>query len=282
MKKAPLFIGAEEFRSRAKEKPEGVGDVAVRASDIETEIKAGDEDRTVQLTISTPSVDRAGDTIAQDGWVLDNFRKNPVVLFNHDPDSLIGIADKVWIEGGKLKAIAEFQPPEISRFADAIYRMLIHPKRFIRAASVGFIPLKYAFTTDPARRYGVDFISQELCEFSICAVPANQDCLTDAKSAGIDISPVLDWAEDQVARCGDNARIVKLAESVLGSKGDDLVTLAWAERILATSGKQIVPVGHVVITPDRAKKINDLEAAATRDRLAKKRARDLDVIRARG
>jgi HK97 family phage prohead protease len=241
MKKPPLFMGVQEFCNRAKDNPDDIKDAAVRASEMDTEIKAGAEgDRTVQFTISTPSVDRMNDTIAVDGWKLDNYRKNPQVLFNHQADTTIGIAEKVWIEDNKLKAIAEFQPPEISRFADAIYRMLTHPKKFIRAVSVGFRPLTYSFTEDPKRAYGINFLTQELLEFSVCSIPANQDCLMDAKSVGIDIAPMLDWCEDQMKRAGDNARIINLAEGVLGGKGDDPASLAWAERIVGAAGQAII------------------------------------------
>jgi HK97 family phage prohead protease len=158
-------------------------------------VKAGTEERQVQFVISSAAVDRMGDTISVDGWDLGNFKKNPVVLWSHDPTMPIGVADKIWAEGGKLKAIAEFQPADINPFADSIYKMLTHPKRFLRATSVGFIPKEYAFSKDPNRTFGVDFLKQELTEFSICAIPANPEALMGAKSAGIDIAPFRLWAE---------------------------------------------------------------------------------------
>lgn len=295
MAKPRVFGSIEEFR-RAHEgldKTPGeqvlpkIGDedtVQVRAS-LDTEVKAGEGDsRTLTFTISSPAVDRMGDTIAIAGWKLDNYRKNPVVLWGHDAgDFPVAKSNKIWIEGDKLKSEAEFIPadnPATGKHADGILQL--YKGGFLSATSVGFQPLKYAFTDDPKRRFGIDFLEQELLEYSLVTVPANAEALIEGRAAGIDVTPMLDWCEDQIKRAGDNSRIVKLAESVLGGKGDDLVSLAWAERIVAAAGKIIAPAGHVVISPDRAKKIGELEAAATRDRLAKKRARELDVIRARG
>src|SRR5262245_46070666 len=42
---------------------------------------AGNESRNYTFTISSSSVDRMGDTIAIDGWQLEAYRKNSVVLY---------------------------------------------------------------------------------------------------------------------------------------------------------------------------------------------------------
>src|SRR3982074_2078635 len=49
---------------------------------------AGDSSRTFTFTISSATVDRMGDSIAVDGWRLDNFKRNPVVLWGHDGSML--------------------------------------------------------------------------------------------------------------------------------------------------------------------------------------------------
>src|SRR5947208_1044841 len=40
--------------------------------------------RQKQFVISTASVDREGDTVAPEGWVLQEYERNPVVLWAHD------------------------------------------------------------------------------------------------------------------------------------------------------------------------------------------------------
>lgn len=175
-------------------------DANVRAS-FDTEIKAEGDSRSLTFVISTASVDRMGDTIAVDGWKLDRFRKNPVVLFAHDASSLpVAKASKVWIEQGRLMATAEFTPSGLARFNDTVFEML--KAGFLNATSVGFSPLKYAFTDDPQRRFGIDFMEQELLEFSVVPVPANAEALIQARSAGIDIAPVRDWMEAALRKDG--------------------------------------------------------------------------------
>jgi HK97 family phage prohead protease len=269
-----LYGSIEEFRQAAKTAQDGDAsnvDARVRAS-LDTEVKVKDGvERTLTFSISTASVDRMGDTIAVDGWKLDSFRKNPVVLWAHDSSGLpVAKAPKIWIEGEKLMADAEFTPPGMARFNDVVFEM--YKQGFLSATSVGFMPLKYAFTEDPKRRFGIDFLEQELLEFSMVPVPANAEALIEGRSAGIDVAPVLDWCEDQIKRCADSARIIKLAESVLGSGGDDVVALAWAERIVGASGKAVVS----------RERIEKIERAARAERLRRKAERDLDVIRARG
>lgn len=227
------FQSIDAFREAAKAEP--VAEARVRAS-FDTEIKAGDGDRSLTFVISTATVDRMGDTIAVDGWKLDNYRKNPVVLWAHDATSLpVAKADKVWIEGGRLMASAEFTPAGMARFNDAVFEML--KAGFLSATSVGFAPLKYAFTDDPQRRFGIDFMEQELLEFSVVPIPANAEALIQGRAAGIDVAPVAEWCEAALRRAG-----------------------------------------KAVISIDR---LDAIERAAKNARLASKRNRELDLIRAR-
>lgn len=236
---ARQFGSIEEFRQAAREGKEPVSDGRVRAS-LNTEVKVkADQERTLIFTISSSAVDRMGDTIAVEGWKLDKYRTNPVVLWGHDStDFPVAKSNKIWIEGDKLKSEAEFIPannPATGKHAEGILQL--YKGGFLSATSVGFNPLKYAFTDDPQRRFGIDFMEQELLEYSLVTVPANAEALIEGRAAGIDISPMLDWCEQQMNRSGDNERIIKLAENVLGSKGDDVGTLAWANRIVGASGK---------------------------------------------
>jgi len=234
------------------------------------EVKAQEETRSILFKISTASVDRMGDTISVDGWKLEAYRKNPVVLWAHDSRMLpVAKAPKVWIEDGALKAEAEFTPLGMAKFNDTVFEM--YKQGFLSATSVGFLPRKYAFSDAPERRNGIDFLEQELLEFSAVPVPANADALIEGKAAGIPVGPLLDWATDQVLRSGDIARILKLAEDIVGGVGDDARLLRWASDILAKQG----------LVPASIERIERIERAARQQRLKEKRARDQDVIRAR-
>jgi hypothetical protein len=87
---------------------------------------------------------------------------------------------------------------------------------FLSATSVGFMPTKYAFVDDPERRWGIDFLEQELLEFSCVPVPANPEALIDAKAAGIDTAAVREWAEKILATDGLAVIARKKLEAIVG------------------------------------------------------------------
>lgn len=188
----PLILSEDEFRAAAKAGTVPK-DAHLRKAFV-AEVKAIDDAaRAIDFTISTAAVDRMGDTVSVDGWKLENYRTNPVVLWAHDSSMLpVAKASNVRVEDGKLKARAEFMPREISGFANAVFEAL--KGGFLSATSVGFAPLKYNFVDDPQRRFGIDFLEQELLEFSIVPVPANAEALIEARAAGIDIGPIEAWA----------------------------------------------------------------------------------------
>jgi HK97 family phage prohead protease len=143
--------------------------------------------RTMRFVVSTAGVDRDNDTVSADGWLLDNFKRNPTILWAHNYDQPpIGRAQQVTVERGNLVAVIEFVPPEIYEFAGTIYQML--KAGFLNATSVGFRPKKAVQNT---QRGGTDFVEQELLEISIVPVPANADALVVGRS--IDREAVAKW-----------------------------------------------------------------------------------------
>jgi HK97 family phage prohead protease len=187
------LTNAEAIRTALKDGQAVDTGAALRKAFV-AECKAIDsEARTVDFVISTASVDRMGDTIAVDGWKMDTYRKNPVVLWAHDASMLpIAKASNIRVEDGKLKARAEFMPKELSGMSNAVFEMI--KNGFLSATSVGFAPIKYAFSEEPGRKYGIDFIEQELLEFSVVPIPANAEALVEARAAGVDIEPIREWA----------------------------------------------------------------------------------------
>lgn len=148
----------------------------------------------VPFVISTGDLDRGNDKINPDGWDLDNYRKNPVVLWAHNSWSQPPIAKSLreWVEDGKLKSEALFMPKELSSFSHMIGQM--YQKGFMKAVSVGFMAKKWTWSKDKDRPLGIDFEKQELLEYSAVPVPANPEALLEAKAAGIDTGPLFEWA----------------------------------------------------------------------------------------
>jgi HK97 family phage prohead protease len=164
---------------------------AVLLKAVDTVITESDEERVLNFRISTETPDSYNDVIKADGWDLERFEKNPVVLWAHDHrQPPVGQALSVGVEDGDLVASAKFADAETYAFADTVYRLL--KKGFLRATSVGFFPKEWTYDED---RGGYNFIGQELFEFSIVPVPANPDALSLAVKDGIDCAPIKEWAE---------------------------------------------------------------------------------------
>ena len=133
--------------------------------------KALDEDDSgVHITgyASTKDFDRAGDTIVPEAWTkggLNNFEKNPIILFNHNYDKPIGRATglKVTENGLEMKA-------KISKSAPENVATLVK-EGILGAFSVGFRikDADYLEETD-----GLKIKDAELFEVSVVSVPCNQ------------------------------------------------------------------------------------------------------------
>lgn len=182
---------ATKWMTEAEFRKSPTQDAALRKS-FAAEVKA-EAGKPVRFCISTATPDRMGDVISVEGWKLDAYQKNPVVLWAHDRKAPpVAKATKVWIENAKLLMEMEFTARELYPFGAMVGDMV--RGGFINASSVGFRPIKYAFN-DARGICAMDFIEAELLENSIVPVPANAEALVEAKSAGIDLLPMVEWLE---------------------------------------------------------------------------------------
>jgi len=116
---------------------------------------------------STAEFDRAGDSISADAWTkggLNNFEKNPIILFNHDYSRPIGRAKKVTATNDGLHLEAK-----ISKSAGDVAELV--KDGVLGAFSVGFRvkDADYVEETD-----GLRIKDAELFEVSVVSVPCNQ------------------------------------------------------------------------------------------------------------
>lgn len=147
--------------------------------------------RTVTFILTNAVQDRAGDTVAMSGWKLDNYLRNPVILWGHDHDEpAIGRMSRLAVEGDSLVGDVQFADADTNPFADTIFRLV--EGGFISAGSVGFIPLKWSYRENDR---GIDWLEQELIEYSICNVPMNPTALARAVAGGIDLAPLAKRAD---------------------------------------------------------------------------------------
>ncbi len=172
-------------------------------------------DRRIEFRVSTRGVDRDNDTIAPDGWRLDRYKRNPVVLWAHQYDQPpVAKAVSIRVVGDALVASADFVPGEIVPFAETVFQLL--KGGFLSAVSVGFHPVRLMRN---AERGGVDYVEQELLEFSVVPVPANPDALVVGR--GVDRPALAKWLGGDGAR-GDES-VIELADAP--PHGDDEVDI---------------------------------------------------------
>lgn len=138
---------------------------------------------TVEGVFSAEVEDRQGEIVVQSGWMLENYKKNPVVLWAHNSGQPpiakmleIGVNPATnQLEGKMQFAVNEYD------FAATIFNLIIGG--YQNAFSAGFINNKYEIDQVNEKVY---LIENELLEMSVVPVPANQLAL--AKSKGIDVS----------------------------------------------------------------------------------------------
>lgn len=131
----------------------------VKALVDQTEKAATAETGTFEVVITTENIDRYNEIIKMDGWDLDHYRANPVVLWGHDHSRIIGICTELTIEDGQMIAKGKFAPTTEGQELRQLYE-----EGFLKATSVGFIEKE---------REGNVITKAELIEFSFVSVPAN-------------------------------------------------------------------------------------------------------------
>ena len=161
----------------------------------DSEVKIVEGERALSVVITTNDVDRSGDIVEPKGAKLTNFKKNPVVLMAHDYQGLpIGKAADLTKNDTGITAKVIFPEEGTYPLADTVFNL--YKQGFMKAWSIGFIPIKSEDITDDEDKdskivsYGKRFKTWELLEFSACSVPANPNALGNMLSKGIDIEPL--------------------------------------------------------------------------------------------
>ncbi len=129
--------------------------------------EAGDSGK-FEVVASSESVDRQGEIVVQDGIDINNYMKNPVILFGHDYWSLpIGKATEIVRQAGKTVVRGVFASAEANPLAQQVRKL--YEEGILKAVSIGFMPLEYN---------GNQITKSELLELSFVPVPANPEALS--------------------------------------------------------------------------------------------------------
>ena len=121
----------------------------------------------IKGSASTNALDRAGDIIESDAWAkggLENYKGNPIILFNHNYDKPIGRAKDLQVTENGLEISAK-----ISKAAGDVTQLI--KDGVLGAFSVGFKVKDADYMTETD---GYKIKDAELFEVSVVSVPCNQ------------------------------------------------------------------------------------------------------------
>ena len=155
-------------------------------TEIVTRAAAKGEKEIVSFVASTSSPDRYGDIINQNGWNLDKYRKNPIILLNHNASQLPIGRGEVDVVDGQLMVDVEFD------MGDPIAAEVARKTKegFMGAVSVGFNAIESTPRSSLAKdnpyyaKGGQYFDSAELLEISIVTIPANGEAVAAKNFSG--------------------------------------------------------------------------------------------------
>lgn len=143
---------------------------------IPSKVKAINEDGSVKFRLTEKSIDRHGEVVMPKGGKLQNYIKNPVVLFGHG------------FEKQGMMPVGRIDPESIEQTADYIdanvifddegtddFAMLVADKvrnGFLNAGSIGFRAIETSKEPVLDGQVGLTHKKWELMEFSIVPIPA--------------------------------------------------------------------------------------------------------------
>ncbi|GEM_PF-436430 len=159
---------------------------------VEAIPKDAAESRKIPFVLSTYKKDRHGTVLNQDNWHLDNYRRNPIIAYQHNltgsicqepnPDNVIGKCVEIKVEGSgsqkRLVATAIFEPAVTNPLAEKVFQKILFGS--LNSTSVGFLEVgkgRYGTGEEAEGRSEETyyFAGQELLEWSIVNIPSNPE-----------------------------------------------------------------------------------------------------------
>ena len=127
---------------------------------------------------NTTAKDRAGDIVTANAWAkgVDNFRRNPVLLYQHKHDCPIGKVNKITVD--KKGIFVEAAVSEAAESNHGIQTLI--KDGALKSFSVGFKVKDGKYNREEDSMYITDV---ELLEISVVSVPCNQDSLFSVRKS---------------------------------------------------------------------------------------------------
>lgn len=165
----------------------------------------------VEVVVSTGSVDRHNEKINIDGVDLKAYKKNPIVLYGHDYESLpIGKALSIKKNAqGQIVAKVQFAIQEYA-FAKTVYDLIVGG--YLNDVSIGGIVLQW-------NEDYTEILKMEMIEFSVVNIGANRDAKIVSRSFGeksVDeiADEYRDFVSKQIAERAKNMESNELEETI--------------------------------------------------------------------
>ena len=141
-----------------------------------------DNERSFLAVASAESPDRDGDVIEAKGWMLKDYRKNPVVMAFHDYRRLpVGRSIEEFVDTKNNTNRLMFKP-QFANYDEANLMYNLYRDKYLKGFSVGFIPKKSEPVSEEDRWGGRRYSKALLLEVSVAPVPMHQDALSEIKS----------------------------------------------------------------------------------------------------
>lgn len=153
--------------------------MAIRRALIPVEVRVLGDDE-VEITMTTDGLARDGHILEPRGCVLTNYRKNPIQLWQHNPEYPVGTNENIVVYDDKITATCRFAPLGISAKADEIRGLV--KANVIRTVSVTFDGIDGTPLNPNKPRGGQRFTKWELLECSFVSVPSDTDAAVTARA----------------------------------------------------------------------------------------------------
>ena len=201
------------------------------------EFERAEEDGERPVMITTDDIDRMGEVVHPAGVDLENYRKNPVILWAHNYN-LPPIGSAKWVQRQEHGIVAKPRWAN-HQFAQDIKEL--YAQGHMKAWSIGFIPKEWEDGNGTKKAPSRIYTKTELLEFSAVPVPANPAALSLAlakglvvnkallKELGIDGEPMADLAsvlqQERDAQDGAKMQTLIFDKGVFKNSGE---VEAWA------------------------------------------------------
>lgn len=166
---------------------------------------------------SSDGIKRDGNEIVNSGWLLENFRKNPVFLWCHDYSLLpLGRCPKQEIidykNGKALRIYVEFADGEDNEMAPKVMRL--YEKGFLNAVSVGWDPVDWEWRTIGDDFEYLAFLLSDLLELSGVTVPADPEGLVESRSRLIEARNARILTDEDLKKFEEMGAMGKLSDRI--------------------------------------------------------------------